>query len=150
MKRISAYFISVFNFIPTNFMKKVIIALCAIVISANAFAQAAAQPAPAAQPAQSAPKMKGEDRKKGEKPADKAGVTPEESAKLKAATQAAKAAREAIKNDASLGANDRQAKLKAVNENKKAQTETILGKEKAEKLREERKARKGKGKKKAE
>ena len=132
-------------------MKKVIVALCAIVISANAFAQAAVQPAPAAPAAQSTPKVKGEGRKKEPKPFEKAGVTPEEMEKLKPLRKAAKAERDAIKNDASLTPKDRQAKLKALEESQKAKVESVIGKEKTDKLREMRKERqkdkKGKGKK---
>jgi Spy/CpxP family protein refolding chaperone len=120
-------------------MKKVIVALCALAFSAGAFAQNNTQQAPKANTQQ------GQKGKGGKGNAMKnAGVTPEEQAKLKAANEEIKAQREAIKKDASLGAGDRQAKLKALNDAKKAKSEEILGKEKAEKLREERK-NKGKG-----
>ena len=118
-------------------MQKILVALCALVISATAFAQTA-QPARTAT-TQEAPKGKGGKAREAMK---NAGVTPEEQAKLKAAREATKAEREAIKKDASLGANDRQAKLKALNEAQKGKVEDIIGKEKAEKLRAERDARK--------
>ena len=85
-------------------MKKVIVALCALVFSVGVYAQNAQQ-APAAA-TQQAPKGKGGKGGKGNA-LKNAGVTPEEQAKLKAAREAMKAERETIKNDASLSAGDR-------------------------------------------
>ena len=122
-------------------MQKLVFALCAtcfLSMSSPILAQNA-QPAPAAA-GQPAPKGKGEG-KKGQRPYEKAGVTAAELEQLKTAQKAAKAERDAIKNDASLDDKARKAKLKTLHETQKTKVEGIIGKEKAEKLRAERKQR---------
>ncbi len=92
------------------------------------------------------PTQKGAERKaRTDAAAKAAGLTEDDRAKLRATRQKRKGEMAAIKNNTELTPAQRKTQVKAKHEEQKAEVDATIGKDKADKLRDYRKANRSKG-----